>query len=98
VCEASYKTLSTRHGEAFTKQDSKLVYSCFPAKGGPHGLGQHIALGQPEQLDGRFVIREVAAGPDDLAQLHVQALDGICNRHDIAGAPRSRAAQFWRMV
>jgi hypothetical protein len=48
VCEASYKTLSTRQGESLTKQDSKLVHSRLPVEGGPHGFGQHVAQGQPE--------------------------------------------------
>ncbi len=43
------------------------VHIIFPIEGGPHGLGQHVAQRQPEQLDRRLVIREVAARLDDLA-------------------------------
>ena len=61
-------------------------------------IGSDVAQCQPDELGRGLIGREVFSGFDDLAQLRVDVLDGVCNRHDIAGASRSRAEQFERMV
>lgn len=45
--------------------------------GGSYFVGEDVAQGQPQELGGRLVAGEVPAGLDDLAQLHVQTLDGV---------------------
>nr|KGD11537.1 hypothetical protein DO63_5974 [Burkholderia pseudomallei] len=61
-------------------------------------LGHDVAQRRPDQFECGLVRREVAACLDDLPKLHVQRLDRVGNRHDIAGASRSHAERFERMV
>lgn len=58
------------------------VHIIFPVERSPHGFGQDIAQRQPKRFDRGLVIREVAARLDDLAQLHVQALNGVGRIND----------------
>lgn len=61
-------------------------------------IGSDVTQCKPDELRRSLVGREVAPCFDDLAQLRVDVLDGVRNRHDIGGASRSRAGQFGRMV
>ncbi len=97
-CSRRVEQLHGRSNDPICIKDSELVHGRLPIMRDTSPIRGDVAQRQPEQLDGRLVIREVATGLDDLAQLHVQALDGVCNRHDIAGASRSRAEWFERMV
>jgi hypothetical protein len=63
--------------EAFGVEDGELVHGLLPVPGGPSPVGGDIAQGQPDQLGGRIVAREMAPRLDDLAQPGIDALDGI---------------------
>ena len=54
--------------KAFGVEDGKLVHGVLPVLGRPSPISGDIAQGQPDQLGGGLVSREMAAGLDDLAQ------------------------------
>ena len=60
----------------------------FPVEGGPHGLGQHVAQRQPEQLDRRLVVRDVAT------HLAAHGVDGKPTAPHPASNRRERHARF----
>lgn len=66
-----------RERAALAEEHGKLIHRYVPIVGWPQRLGQHVADGQPEQLGGCLVGGEVTTRLDDLAQLHVQALNGV---------------------
>ena len=69
--------LTARRFKAFGVEDGKLVHGVLPVLGRPSPVGGDIAQGQPDQLGGGIVAREMPARLDDLAQPGVDALDGI---------------------
>lgn len=96
--QAGQFILQVSSGKAITVEDRELVHRRFPVVCGATPVCGDIVQCQPEQLGRGIVARKVASRLHDLAQLGVHTFDGIRNRHDMAGAPRSRAAQFRRMV
>lgn len=66
-----------RQREALIIEDSELVHRLSPLLGRPSPVGRDVAQGQPQQLGRCIIAGEVATGLDDLAQLAVQALDGV---------------------
>ena len=56
-------------------------------------VGNDITQDQPDELRSGFVAREVASGLDDLAQLHIDALNGVRGVDGIAYRWRKRKEQ-----
>ncbi len=69
--------LSTAGLEPFGIEDRELVHCFLPVSGRTFPVGCDIAQGQPDQLGGRIVAREMPESLDDLAQPGIDALDGI---------------------
>ena len=59
---------STGQRESVFVDYRELVHRRLPVAGRAAPVGSDVAQGQPDQLGGRFVAGEVAAGLDDLAQ------------------------------
>ncbi len=64
-------------GEAILVKDGELVHGRLPVMCCAAPIGSDIAQGQPDQLAGRLVGREVAARFDDLAQQRIHALEQL---------------------
>lgn len=56
----------------------ELDHRAFPIMSGAGPFGNDVAQRQPNQPERGLLAREVAARFDDLAQLHVERLNGIC--------------------
>ena len=69
--------LTARRFKAFGVEDGKLVHGVLPVLGRPSPVSGDVAQGQPDQLGGGIVAREMPARLDDLAQPGVDALNGI---------------------
>jgi len=59
--------LSAGRFKAFGVEDGKLVHGVLPILGRPSPIGGDIAQGQPDQLGGGIVAREMPASLDDFA-------------------------------
>jgi len=66
------------------KQDSELVHGLFPDSWWHCPLFSGIAQGQIQKLGRRLITREMAPVFDDLAQAHIQALNGVGGIDDFA--------------
>ena len=63
--------------KAFGIEDGELVHGLLPVLGCSSPIGGDIAQGQPDQIGGSIVAREMPARLDDLAQPGIDALDDI---------------------
>lgn len=54
-----------------------MVHCLAPFPHAASMVGGDVAQGQPDQFGGRIIIGEVTSGLDDLAQLTVQAFNGV---------------------
>ena len=76
--------------EAIFVEDRELVHRRLPVVRRAAPVGGDVAQRQPDQLGGRIVAGEVAARLDDLAQLRVDALDGVGGVDHLAHRRRER--------
>jgi hypothetical protein len=69
--------LSQCFSESLAVGDRELIHRLFPVKRGATPIGGDVSKGQPDELGGRLIAREMAARFDDLSQPRIHALNGV---------------------